>query len=310
MSGPIESKAANFGSDAGGSVVFLVDDQAIVGEAVRRILAPHADIKFHSCSNPADAVRKAEEIKPTVILQDLVLTAGIDGLRLVRAYRGHSTLRDVPILVLSTKDEPAIKSLAFEAGANDYLVKLPNTIELLARIRYHSRVRLLQLQRDEATHALEVRNAFIKQVFSRYVTDDVVENLLENPQGLDLGGENRIVSVLMSDIRGFTANAERLRPEQVVELLNIYLGAMAEVITKYRGTINEFIGDGILAIFGAPIKREDSTECAVACAVAMQLAMVDVNAQMARLGVPQLEMGIGINTGINLIKKSKFRFQR
>jgi hypothetical protein len=140
----------------------------------------------------------------------------------------------------------------------------------------------------------ELRSGFIKQVFGRYVTEDVVEQLLEDPRGLELGGEKRVVSVMMSDIRGFTAAAERLPPERVVELLNIYLGAMAEVIAEHRGTINEFIGDGILAIFGAPIRRVDATESAVHCALAMQLAMPEVNAQLARLGIPAIEMGIGI----------------
>ena len=143
----------------------------------------------------------------------------------------------------------------------------------------------------------EVRNGFIKQVFGRYVTDDVVEKLLEDPRGLELGGEKRVVSVMMSDLRAFTAIAERLSPEQVVELLNVYLGAMSEVIAQHQGTINEFIGDGILAVFGAPIRREDATESAVRCALAMQLEMSRVNPQLAGLGIPPLEMGIGINTG-------------
>jgi class 3 adenylate cyclase len=143
----------------------------------------------------------------------------------------------------------------------------------------------------------ELRSGFIKQVFGRYVTDDVVGKLLDEPAGLELGGETRVVSVLMSDIRGFTTVAERLPPGQVVTMLNIYLGTMAEVITEHHGTVNEFIGDGILAIFGAPIRRDDFVESAVRCALAMQRAMGEVNRQIAVLGVPALEMGIGINTG-------------
>lgn len=143
----------------------------------------------------------------------------------------------------------------------------------------------------------EARSGFIKQVFGRYVTDDVVEKLLESPGGLDLGGERRVVSVMLSDLRGFTALAERLTPEKVVELLNHYLGVMSEVITEHHGTINEFVGDGILAIFGAPIARNDDAENAVRCAVAMQLAMTRVNVDVVRMGISPIEMGIGINTG-------------
>jgi len=105
------------------------------------------------------------------------------------------------------------------------------------------------------------------------------------------------VCLLMSDLRGFTSLSERLTPEQVVTLLNRYLEAMIEVIMRYQGTIDEFIGDGILVIFGAPLRREDDTQRAVACAVAMQLAMASVNEQNRREGLPEVEMGIGLNTG-------------
>ena len=134
-------------------MVLLVDDQAIIGEAVRRALSEESDIDFHFCSDPQQALSVAQQIKPTVILQDLIMP-GVDGLELLAQYRTAPGLRDVPIIVLSTKEEPKVKSAAFAAGANDYLVKLPDVIELLARIRYHSRSYLTMLQRDEAYRAL------------------------------------------------------------------------------------------------------------------------------------------------------------
>jgi two-component system chemotaxis family response regulator WspR len=134
-------------------MVLLVDDQAIIAEALRRALVEQPDIDLHYCANAEDALRVVRETRPTVILQDLVMP-GVDGLTLVRQYREHPATRDIPIIVLSTKEEPRIKSAAFSAGANDYLVKLPDTIELVARIRYHSRSYLNLLQRDEAYRAL------------------------------------------------------------------------------------------------------------------------------------------------------------
>jgi two-component system chemotaxis family response regulator WspR len=134
-------------------MVLLVDDQAIIGEAVRRMLAAVPNVDFHYCASADDAIRVAEKTRPTVILQDLVMP-GIDGLTLVRQYRAHPALKNVPIVVLSTKDEAEIKRAAFTAGANDYLVKLPDSIELIARIRYHSRSYQNLLQRDEAYRAL------------------------------------------------------------------------------------------------------------------------------------------------------------
>ncbi|AVX24088.1 Two-component system response regulator WspR [Pseudomonas syringae pv. atrofaciens] len=141
--------------DENSAMVLLVDDQAMIGEAVRRGLAGHESIDFHFCADPHQAIAQAVQLKPTVILQDLVMP-GLDGLTLVREYRSNPLTRDIPIIVLSTKEDPLIKSAAFTAGANDYLVKLPDNIELIARIRYHSRSYMTLLQRDEAYRALRV----------------------------------------------------------------------------------------------------------------------------------------------------------
>lgn len=135
------------------SMVLLVDDQVMVCEAVRRALANERDIDFHYCTDPLEALKLAEHVKPTVILQDLVMP-GIDGLDLVRQYREKLLTRAVPVIVLSTKDDPATKGDAFQAGANDYLVKIPDRIELIARIRYHTRAYIDHVQRDEAYRAL------------------------------------------------------------------------------------------------------------------------------------------------------------
>lgn len=135
------------------TMVMLVDDQAMIGEAVRRALADQPGIHFHYCDNGTDALRIAEQVKPTVILQDLVMP-NASGLDLLRQYREHTTLHDVPVIVLSSEEEPAIKSEAFSLGANDYLVKLPDQVELVARVRYHSKAYTNQIQRDEAFRAL------------------------------------------------------------------------------------------------------------------------------------------------------------
>jgi signal transduction histidine kinase/HPt (histidine-containing phosphotransfer) domain-containing protein/BarA-like signal transduction histidine kinase len=135
------------------AMVLLVDDQAMVCEAVRRALANQADIDFHYCADAHDAMAIANQIKPTVILQDLVMP-GIDGLTLVSQFRAHPVTKDIPIIVLSTNENPQVKGQAFALGANDYLVKLPDKIELIARIRYHSKAYTNLVQRDAAYRAL------------------------------------------------------------------------------------------------------------------------------------------------------------
>lgn len=129
--------------------VLLVDDQAIVGETVRRMLADEAGMEFLFCPNPADAIAAANRFGPTVILQDLVMPE-IDGLLLLKFFRANPATRDTPMIVLSSKEDPVVKAKAFSLGANDYLVKLPDKLEVVARIRYHSRAYVDRLERDEA----------------------------------------------------------------------------------------------------------------------------------------------------------------
>ncbi|HSC70020.1 MAG TPA: adenylate/guanylate cyclase domain-containing protein, partial [Candidatus Methylomirabilis sp.] len=138
---------------------------------------------------------------------------------------------------------------------------------------------------------------FIRDTFGRYVSPEVARTLLESPEGLSLGGEKREVTILMSDLRGYTRFAEEGDPALVMQVLNGYLGRMTEIITEYDGTINEFIGDAIFAIFGAPLSHPDHAERAAACAIAMQCAMEEVNRLHDERKLPRLEMGIGLNTG-------------
>ncbi|WP_081980654.1 response regulator [Neosynechococcus sphagnicola] len=149
-------------------IVLLIDDQPMIGEAVRRMLASETEIAFHYCNNPTQALKMATDCHPTVILQDLVMPE-IDGLLLVKFLRTKNSLtRDVPLIVLSTKEDPVIKAKAFELGANDYLVKLPDSRELIARIRYHSKAYMDGLKRQEAEAQLKAENIrqaqYIEQV--------------------------------------------------------------------------------------------------------------------------------------------------
>jgi PAS domain S-box-containing protein len=134
--------------------VLLIDDQTLIGEAVRRMLANEADISFHYCNDPIQAIQQAIEIAPTVILQDLVMPE-IDGLLLLRFFQANAATREIPIIVLSAKEEAHLKAEAFAAGANDYIVKLPDPVELIARIRYHSQAYINRLERDEAYLAMQ-----------------------------------------------------------------------------------------------------------------------------------------------------------
>ena len=163
--------------------VLLVDDQPIIGEAVRRMLAEEDHITLHYCSDPTKALGLAAAIAPTVILQDLVMPE-VDGLMLVQFFRAHAATRDIPLIVLSATEEPMVKAEAFARGANDYLVKLPDKIELIARIRHHSQGYINLLQRNEAHQALTAQQqllleelaeaaAYVTSLLPAPLTDDV-----------------------------------------------------------------------------------------------------------------------------------------
>jgi class 3 adenylate cyclase/HAMP domain-containing protein len=148
-------------------------------------------------------------------------------------------------------------------------------------------------------HLIEyiAKRDFIRDTFGRYVTHEVVKKLLESTEALALGGETRQVTILMSDLRGFTALTAGMAPEMVITFLNRYLEKMIEILVEYDAVIDEIQGDGILAFFGAPGVQPDHAPRAVACALAMQRAMAEVNAANARDGFPHLEMGIGVGSG-------------
>ncbi len=158
--------------------VLLIDDQAIIGEAVRRMIASQGAVEFRSLQDPTQAIAIAVEFKPTVILQDIEMPA-ISGLELLPQYRAHDALRDVPVIMLTGKEDPAVKADAFARGASDYLVKLPHPVELVARIRHHSRGYRYQLERNAAFEALRESEAHMKSEIQRAAA--YVRSLLDPP---------------------------------------------------------------------------------------------------------------------------------
>lgn len=179
--------------------ILIIDDQVIIVEAVRRMLADEHDIILHSCTDPTQALQIAIQYSPTVILQDLVMP-DIDGLTLLRFFRANSSTRDVPLIVLSGKEEPIIKDQSFSAGANDYVVKLPSKLELISRIRYHSSSYIRLLQRNEACaklaasqEALQIEHAqaaaYLKSLFPAPIRNGDVKIDWRYVPSAQLGGD-------------------------------------------------------------------------------------------------------------------------
>jgi sigma-B regulation protein RsbU (phosphoserine phosphatase) len=187
-----------------GATVLLVDDQPIIGEAVRRMLAGEEGVAFHFCKDAPAALEIAAEVRPTVILQDLVMPE-VDGLELVRRFRADERFRDVPIIVLSTKEDPAVKAEAFALGANDYIVKLPDRLELVARVRHHSRGYVALVERNEAFAALQASQQTLANDIATAAS--YVRSLLPPPQEAPVRADWRFIpsAALGGDAFGYHA---------------------------------------------------------------------------------------------------------
>src|SRR5262245_36035948 len=275
--------------------VLVVDDTPANIQSLAAILKERG-YQISVATNGKQAIQALARVQPNLILLDVMMPE-MDGFETCRQLKASEQWRHIPVIFLTAKTETTDIVQGFEVGAVDYVAKPFNAHELLARVSTH--LTMDELRRDLAAKNAELARAheLVRRAFGRYVSEEVAASILQSPEGLELGGEEREVTILMSDLRGFTALAARLTPHEVIEFLNLYLEAMVDVISRYEGTIDEIIGDAILVIFGAPLACEDHAAKAVACGLAMQLAIKEVNRRLTAKDAAELEMGIGIHTG-------------
>ena len=299
------------GRSVDGHRVLLVDDQPMIGEAVRRLLADQADITFAFCKDAAKALSTAEEFQPTVILQDLVMP-DIDGLDLVSQFRSHPGTKKIPVIMLSANEEAATKAQLLEAGANDYLIKLPHQIELIARIRVHSEAYKRLLERDAAFGALERSLADLtrereksERLLRNILPDTIAERLKNNVS--TIAETYSSVSVLFADLCGFTTFSERVDASQLVDLLDDIFSAFDHLANAYGVEKIKTIGDAYMAVAGLPEARDDHAEAVAGMALGMLEAFRGV---MRNRGL-SMEVRIGIHSGpvvAGVIGKHKFSY--
>ncbi|MEE1200061.1 MAG: adenylate/guanylate cyclase domain-containing protein [Christensenellales bacterium] len=214
---------------------------------------------------------------------DAVYDANVSHVNVVSYFNGERTLQ----LRVTTS---YLRESGKRIGVIVVLTDISELSELRDAVKAMERIKALNMQ-------LELRNKLLSETFGRFLSDEIVRNLLETPDGLMLGGKKRTLTVMMSDLRGFTAISEHMEAGSLLTMLNHYLGEMTEIIQKNNGTIIEFIGDGIMAIFGAPVATDWHAADAVAAAVGMQCRMKEINRWNMENGFPTLQMGIGLNTG-------------
>lgn len=282
-------------SDHPAANILVVDDN----ESSRELLAEQLQRQGYTVIEAESGQRCLEimrSVEPDLLLLDLLMP-DMNGYQVLQALREDQTLQRIPVIVVSGMQDQEGAIRCIDAGASDYLLKPLNATLLSARVEASLESKFLRDREREYLFELEKSQRFIRKVFGRYLSDEIVQQLLDDNDGLDMGGELRTVTILMADIRGFSEISRQLEPKRCMQLLNNYLAEMTAVIQGFAGTVDEFVGDAILAIFGAPITADDDCDRALACALEMQNAMQRVNDKNLAENLPPLDMGIALNTG-------------
>jgi class 3 adenylate cyclase len=226
---------------------------------------------------------------PDLALLDIQMPR-VDGVELCRTLKSTPDTRFVPVVVVTAYDSDDEKLKAIDAGADDFISKPYSSIILLTRVR--SLLRIKKLNDD-----VEARNRLLRQVIDRYVAEDVADIILKDPEHhLQLGGESRMVTVLFADIRGFTKFTERHPAPQVIETLNRIFKPMSNLVFAYRGTFDKYLGDGLMAFYGAPISEMDDASRALDTAIAMQRLFQTMRDETGEI-MQGLDLGIGLHSG-------------
>jgi adenylate cyclase len=263
--------------------VLVVDDDRMNRMLLTRSLE-QAGHEVRTAVNGAEALEMLSDEQPDVVLLDIVMPE-LDGVSVLERMKADDALNHLPVIMISAVDETESVLRCIEIGAEDYLPKPFDPVLLRARINAGlTKKRLHDLEQER-----------VRGVFSRFVPEHVVEDVLDRTDGdLRLGGSREVGTVMFTDIRGFTAFTETSDPEQVIDLLNEYFGEMIDAIFEHSGTLVGYRGDGLLAVFGAPIPLEDHADRALAAA----REMLDV--RLPRFNREQglsFQMGVGLNSG-------------
>lgn len=289
-----ERSEADRGDGLSGRIL-VVDDN----DSSRNLLTHQLSRQGHTTSGAASGRQALEAIRrsaPDLILLDLFMP-DMNGFDVLREMHKDLTLRAIPVIIITGLSDREAAARCIEAGAFDMLIKPVSPSLLSARVTACLERKAWHDKELAYQHQLEKSYTFIRKVFGRYLSDEVVEQILEADDGMQMGGGKREVTIMMTDIRGFSMLSQQLDPQDCVRMLNNYFGVMTPLIQKYNGVIDEFLGDAILAIFGAPVSNDRHAEHAVACALEMQRAMTQVNRNNLEWGMPDIEMGIALNTG-------------
>ena len=277
--------------DAASELVLVVDDLDDMRNLIRNALEKRG-YRVATAPNGEVGVAMARKIQPQLIITDWMMPK-MSGPELIETIKSDERLNSVPIVLLTAKSEEESKLIGTHIGADSFLGKPFNAQELASIVK-----NLLSLKARE--REIESLNQMLTEtVLKRYLPPDLVDRIVSGELSMDKPAEMRTVTVLFSDLCGFTSASERVGPEPMSEVLNQYLSLMNDVIFKHGGTIDKFIGDAIMVLFGAPLELspEEQARKACDCAMEMQRTMAEMSAAFEAAGIGQLTMRIGIHQG-------------
>jgi DNA-binding response OmpR family regulator len=287
----VEPEAA--GSE--GPRILVVDGDADQRELLARRFQRYG-FAVETARDGIDALRRIESADPDLVMLE-VLLPGMNGLEVLERVRRQRSRAELPIILateLETSDD-VIEGL--KRGANDYVTKPFDFPVVIARVRTQLELHGTARQLAGLAHQLEFRSAFIRQALGRDISDELLVEMAERPGALELGAETRAAVAVVADVRGGRNLAASLPPAELSAVLSNVLGGLGDVVAHYEGTVDAVNGDSLVALFGLPLSRDDDLERAVACAVALQLEMDEINARSGRAQLPSVSIGVGVASG-------------
>jgi adenylate cyclase len=284
MTEKVEKESARKGK------ILIVDDDPHNVELLQAYLTGMADYEVVVARDGMEALEQVKAESPDLILLDIMMPR-MDGYQVCSRLKADQSTQFIPVVMVTALRGTEERIQALEVGADDFLSKPFNIYELLARVK--SLVRIKHLH-DE----LEKKNALLFNILNRYVAQEVSSLILDDPNRyLKLGGESRKVTVLFADIRGFTKFSEIRSPTRVVETLNAVFPELIKVVFKWKGTFDKYLGDAVMAFYGAPISYDDDTWRAIQTAWELQQVFDELVHSWKDVELAELGLGIGLHSG-------------
>ena len=275
--------------------ILVVDGDADQRELLARRFQRYG-FAVETARDGVEALRRIDSGHPDLVMLE-VLLPGMNGLEVLERLRRQWSRAELPVILATALETTNDVIEGLERGANDYVTKPFDFPVVIARTRTQLEVHRTARQLAGLAHQLEFRSAFIRQALGRDVSDDLLVEMAERPGALELGAQNRPAVAVVADVRGARKLAEALAPAEFSAVLSNVLGGLSEVVAHYGGTVDAVNGDSLVALFGLPLPREDDLERAVACAVALQLEMDEINARSGRAQLPSVRIGVGVASG-------------